>query len=130
MRVFIIAPVLFAMAAAETNVTTTSSNLRGSDVAVVAPAPTPASKCTLITPWNCVPGGGGWGGGGGGSPGGWGGGGSPGGWGGGGSPGGWGGGGGGYFPCDTIYNQRDCDMHASNHCHWHDGVNRCQNNRR
>jgi hypothetical protein len=35
--------------------------------------------------------------------------------------------GGGYYPCDTIYNQRECDMHASNSCHWHDGVARCQN---
>jgi hypothetical protein len=123
--------ILVAAAMADGVLNATTSNLRGSDVAVVAPAPTPVSKCTLITPWNCVPGGGGWGGGGG-SPGGWGGGGSPGGgWGGGGSPGGgWGGGGGGYFPCDTIYNQRECDMHGSNHCHWHDGVNRCQNNRR
>jgi hypothetical protein len=37
-------------------------------------------------------------------------------------------GGGGLFPCDTIHSQPECDMHASNHCHWHDGVNRCQNN--
>jgi hypothetical protein len=37
--------------------------------------------------------------------------------------------GGGFFPCDTLHSQAECDTHLSNDCHWHDGVNRCQNNR-